>query len=94
MEGLGPETAAQLATVPRGNTQKHVNRDVLAYLLRHQAARLSQPLRWLDLPCGQGEFLGQVRRFFAQPQLWGADVRTTPPNVPGDLAGYERADLL
>ncbi len=52
MEGLGPEIAAQLATVPRGNTQKHVNRDVLAYLLRHQAARLSRPLRWLDLPCG------------------------------------------
>ncbi|MBJ6145597.1 methyltransferase domain-containing protein [Hymenobacter sp. BT559] len=93
MEGLGPETTAQLATVPRGNTQKHVNRDVLAYLLRHQAARLAQPVRWLDLPCGQGEFLSQVRRFFAQPQLWGADVRPAPPPVPGGLTGYEAADL-
>ena len=93
MEGLGPEIAAQLASVPRGNTQKHVNRDVLAYLLRHQAARLAQPVRWLDLPCGQGEFLGQVRRFFTQPQLWGADVRPAPPAVLGGLAGYEAADL-
>ena len=41
MAGLGPEVAAQLASVPRGNTQKHVNRDVLAYL--HQ---LEQTQRW------------------------------------------------
>jgi 2-polyprenyl-3-methyl-5-hydroxy-6-metoxy-1,4-benzoquinol methylase len=93
MEGLGPETAAQLASVPRGNTQKHVNRDVLAYLLRHQAERLNHPLRWLDLPCGQGEFMGQVRRFFAKPQLWGADVRAAPPAVPGGAVGYEVTDL-
>ena len=94
MAGLGPEAEALLASVPRGNTQKHVNRDVLAYLLRHQAERLRQPtVRWLDLPCGQGEFLSQVRRFFAQPQLWGADVRPTPPPVPGGLAGYEATDL-
>jgi len=93
MAGLEPEATAQLASVPRGNTQKHVNRDVLAYLLHHQAERLNQPVRWLDLPCGQGEFLGQVRRFFAKPNLWGADVRPAPPAVPGGLAGYEATDL-
>lgn len=93
MAGLGPGTAAQLASVPRGNTQKHVNRDVLAYLLGHQTARLAQPVCWLALPCGQGEFLGQVRRFFARPQLWGADVRPASPEVLGGLAGYEVTDL-
>nr|GFD56997.1 hypothetical protein [Tanacetum cinerariifolium] len=38
-------------------------------------------------------FLGQVRRFFAKPELWGADVRPTPPAVPGGLSGYEVTDL-
>ena len=94
MEGLNPATAADLAAVPRGNTQKHVNRDLLKYLLRCQGARLRRPgVRWLDLPCGAGELLEQVRRFFAPAELWGADVCPTPPAVPSSLAGYAAVDL-
>ena len=94
MDGLSPAQAAQLAQVPRGNTQKHVNRDVLADLLRHEAPRLQQPaLRWLDAPCGAGEFLAQVRRFFPQAALSGTDVRAEAPAVPGDPVQYVRGDL-
>jgi SAM-dependent methyltransferase len=94
VDGLSPALAAQLAQVPRGNTQKHVNRDVLAYLLRHEAPRLQQPgLRWLDAPCGAGEFLAQVRRFFPQALLSGTDVRPDAPAVPGEPVQYAPGDL-
>ena len=92
---LSPDQRAQLSRVPRGNTQKHVNRDVLAYLLAHEAARLGQPgLRWLDAPCGAGEFLTQVRQFFPQADLSGTDVRPAAPVLPaGPPVHYQPADL-
>lgn len=94
MAGLGPGPVPELAAVPRGNTQKHVNRDVLTYLLRHEAARLGRAgLRWLDLPCGAGEFLGQVQRFWGRAQFWGADVHPVAPPGPANLAGYAALDL-
>lgn len=94
MERLSSAQLAQLNQVPRGNTQKHVNRDVLTYLLRHEAARLMQPaLRWLDAPCGAGEFLTQVRRFFPQAALSGTDVRAEAPAVLGEAGQYVRGDL-
>jgi SAM-dependent methyltransferase len=94
VERLSPALVAQLAQVPRGNTQKHVNRDVLTDLLRHEAPRLAQPaLRWLDAPCGAGEFLAQVRRFFPQAHLSGTDVRPEAPTVPGEAVQYLRGDL-
>ena len=94
MEGLSPALAARLSQVPRGNTQKHVNRDVLADLLTHEATRLSRPgLRWLDAPCGAGEFLTQVHGFFPQAALSGTDVRPDAPAVPGATVQYAPADL-
>lgn len=70
MEGLGSRTVADWATVPRGNTQRHVNRDILRYLLGQPPGRFDQAgLRWLDIPCGAGEFLGQVQRFFPAAQV-------------------------
>lgn len=94
MERLSSAQLAQLAQVPRGNTQKHVNRDVLAYLLRHEAPRLARPaLRWLDAPCGAGEFLVQVRHFFPQVALSCTDVRPDAPAVPGAAVQYVRGDL-
>lgn len=94
MVGLSPVQLAQLAQVPRGNTQKHVSRDVLTHLLRHEAPRLArQGLRWLDAPCGAGELLGQLRRFFPQVALSGTDVHAEAPAVPGEPVAYVRAAL-
>ncbi len=94
IEAQPTPTAADLDAVPRGNTQKNVNRDLLAYLLQHEAPRLQRPgLRWLDTPCGEGEFLTQVRRFFAPAELWGADIRPAAPAVPGGLTDYCVIDL-
>jgi 2-polyprenyl-3-methyl-5-hydroxy-6-metoxy-1,4-benzoquinol methylase len=94
VDGLTAAQLSQLAQVPRGNTQKHVNRDVLAYLLGHEAPRLSRPgLRWLDAPCGAGELLAQLRRFFPQAALSGTDVRAEAPAVPGAPVQYVRSDL-
>lgn len=91
---LAPDLKTQLAQVPRGNTQKHVNRAVLRDLLTHEATRLGRPgLRWLDAPCGAGEFLEQVRRFFPQADLSGTDVRADAPAVPGAPVRYQPADL-
>ncbi|RZK47087.1 MAG: methyltransferase domain-containing protein, partial [Hymenobacter sp.] len=92
---LSPDLRARLSQVPRGNTQKHVNRDVLAYLLVHEAARLGRPgLRWLDAPCGAGEFLTQVRQFFPLADLSGTDVRPAAPVLPaGPPVHYQPADL-
>jgi SAM-dependent methyltransferase len=94
VERLSPAQVAALAQVPRGNTQKHVNRDVLTYLLSHEAPRLARPaLRWLDAPCGAGEFLTQVRRFVPQAALSGTDVRAEAPAVPGAPVQYVPGDL-
>jgi 2-polyprenyl-3-methyl-5-hydroxy-6-metoxy-1,4-benzoquinol methylase len=94
VEGLSPDQETQLTLVPRGNTQKHANRDVLTDLLRYERARLQQPgLRWLDAPCGAGEFLGQVRHFFSLASLSATDVRPDAPLVPGAPVQYVPADL-
>ncbi|GAA4353535.1 hypothetical protein GCM10023185_14260 [Hymenobacter saemangeumensis] len=75
--------------VPRGNTQKHVNREVLRYLLERSG--LSSQSRVLDLSCGDGELLTLLRRYWPQATLVGSDIRSTAPAVPGLY--YQQADL-
>jgi hypothetical protein len=45
------------------------------------------------VPCGVGEFLGQVRRFFPAAQVWVADVHPTVPQELSGLASYAFSDL-
>ena len=93
MESLSNQPAGgQLTQIPRGNTQKSVYHDVLTYLTQQPLLDLAKPLRWLDAPCGEGEFLDQVVRFFPAADRWGTDRRPAPP--PGlPAAHYASADL-
>ena len=77
------------ADVPRGNTQKHVNRDILRYVLERSGLR--ETSRVLDVPCGAGEFLGLLRRYWPGATLTGGDLRPDAPTVPG--VAYQSVDL-
>ncbi|MBD2769266.1 methyltransferase domain-containing protein [Hymenobacter sp. BT664] len=64
--------------IPRANTQKNVNKALLAYLL--SAYDRSEPLRVLDMPCGAFEWLGLLNQLFPRASLVGSDLATgTPP---------------
>src|SRR6478752_9545727 len=73
--------------IPRGNTQKDVNRDVLRYLAALYPSYT--PLRILDMPCGEFELLTLFRNLFPQAQLVGSDIAHSSPPSP---IQYERAD--
>lgn len=75
--------------IPRGNTQKNVNREVLHYLLNRSG--LAPTSRVLDAPCGAGEFLGVLRQHWPAADLTGCDLRPDAPPVPG--LRYQRTDL-
>ena len=77
------------STIPRGNTQKDVNREVIRYLVERSG--LSPASRVLDAPCGAGEFLATLRRFWPAAPLAGCDLRPDAPDLP-DLR-YRSADL-
>ena len=64
--------------IPRGNTQKNVNKTLLAYLL--SAYEHSAPLRVLDMPCGAFEWLRLLAQVFPRATLVGSDLAAvTPP---------------
>jgi hypothetical protein len=75
--------------VASGHYLKNVNRTLLSYLLRASNLR-REGLRWFDLPCGGGEFPGQVGRLFPGSQRWGADVG---PATPLPQVHYQATDL-
>ena len=77
------------STIPRGNTQKEVNREVIRYLVERSG--LSNASRVLDAPCGEGEFLTTLRRFWPAATLAGCDIRTGAPDLPN--LRYQQADL-
>lgn len=75
--------------IPRGNTQKHVNREVLRYVVERSG--LAPTSRVLDAPCGEGEFLQVLRQYWPAADLSGCDLRPNAPPVPG--LRYQRVDL-
>lgn len=81
--------AVDYSQIPRGNTQRHVNRDVLRYLLERSGLRPGG--RVLDAPCGEGEFLALLRRHWPSAALSGCDIRPDAPNLPA--LHYAQVDL-
>lgn len=77
--------------VARGQTQKNVNRTILAGLVASFAP--TQPLAVLDVPCGKLEFLGYVARLFPAAALTGADIATPPPAAEGPAIAFVAMDL-
>ena len=75
--------------IPRGNTQKDVNREVLRYVLAQSG--LAPTSRVLDAPSGEGEFLKVLRRCWPAAALTACDIRPEAPELPG--LRYEQIDL-
>jgi 2-polyprenyl-3-methyl-5-hydroxy-6-metoxy-1,4-benzoquinol methylase len=75
--------------VQRGQTQKDVNRTILAGLVGRFARDL--PLRGLDLPCGNLEFLTYVAQLFPAANLLGADIMQ--PQASNPRISFVKMDL-
>ncbi|MDQ4122696.1 MAG: class I SAM-dependent methyltransferase [Acidobacteriota bacterium] len=60
----------RLDKIPRGNTCRGVNKTIIAYLLSQQI----KLRRFLDIPCGDGDFLRTVKDFFPNAEAVGVDV--------------------
>ena len=67
-----------LGDIPRGRTCRGVHKLIVQYLLELGDDFGSK--RVLDIPCGGGELLATLRRFFPKAALKGADL--TPPSEP------------
>lgn len=75
--------------VERGQTQRDVNRTVLNGLVKRFAS--NTPLRALDLPCGNLEFLTYMAKLFPAAELHGADIM--PPRDNQAAAIFTQMDL-
>ena len=69
---LGPVTALDAQPIPRGNTQRGVNRAVLNVLCA--TFRAEQSFDLLDIPSGSGEFGRTVKRLFPSSRVTCADL--------------------
>jgi 2-polyprenyl-3-methyl-5-hydroxy-6-metoxy-1,4-benzoquinol methylase len=58
--------------VPRGNTCPGVNQAIIEYFLAHRPS--IETAKWLDVPCGDGQFLDAVKQFFPNVETTGADI--------------------
>jgi 2-polyprenyl-3-methyl-5-hydroxy-6-metoxy-1,4-benzoquinol methylase len=76
------DSIPSIEEIPRGNTCRGVNRFIIECLPTLTRGRADVSL--LDLPCGRGEFVDAVRRFFPHATVRGGDVR--PPVGRPDLA--------
>ena len=63
---------ANIDEVPRGNTCPGVNRAIIEYFLAHCPD--IETAKWIDVPCGNGQFLDAVKRFFPNVKTTGADI--------------------
>ncbi|MFM7750848.1 MAG: class I SAM-dependent methyltransferase [Opitutaceae bacterium] len=64
--------ASESRRVPRGNTCEGVNAGILAHLATLPADW--NGARFLDLPCGRGEFMAAVRETYPGAEVKGADL--------------------
>jgi cyclopropane fatty-acyl-phospholipid synthase-like methyltransferase len=62
--------------IPKGNTAVQVNATAFKML----NAGLARRERVLDLPCGEGEWLGFLKSQYPQKTYFGADLRADLPN--------------
>lgn len=75
-------------TVLRGQTQKNVNQTVLTYFYNKFPEDIT--ISFLDLPCGNLEFLKFVKALFPSAALTGADICT--PEIPAGIS-FQQMDL-
>ncbi len=72
--------------IPKGNTQKGVNRQVYCYL--SQSMDLKQPLKMIDVPCGDGTFAEFIKKNHPQVQMTGIDFS---PSVTAKNFAFHKA---
>lgn len=75
-------------TVLRGQTQENVNQTILTCLYNRYPEDTS--ISFLDLPCGNLEFLKYVKVLFPSAELTGADICT--PEIPTGI-NFQQMDL-
>lgn len=77
--------------IPKGNTALQVNETAFTML----TAYLGDGQRVLDLPCGEGEWLGFLRSQFPQSKYMGADLRADLPQFDFEFLSLDvtREDL-
>ena len=62
-------------SVPKGNTQKGVNKQV--YRILSESVDLKLPLRMVDVPCGDGIYAEFIKKNHPQSLMTGVDFLTT-----------------
>ncbi len=71
--------------VERGETQKDVNSTVLQELINRIDSNKS--FKAIDMPCGNGSFLGYINALFPNAELSGSDIEI-PPHLPNNCKCY------
>jgi SAM-dependent methyltransferase len=72
----------------RGQTQENVNQTVLTYLYNQFSQDTT--ISFLDLPCGNLEFLKYIKVLFPSAELTGADI--CKPELPA-IINFQQMDL-
>ncbi len=78
-----------IENAPRGNTQKNVNKNIFEYLLTRIVTQKS--FKWLDIPCGAGEFLTFAHQIFPNAILNGVDIM--PMSEKPTFITFKQANL-
>lgn len=75
--------------LPKGNTQRDVNRAVLEIISSNAANR--EKLSILDAPCGVGDFICYLQEIYPEWDYYGVDI--VPNNQLAAKINYSSADL-
>ncbi len=76
--------------IEKGNTQKDVNKSIIRFLTGYYP-NTSDLKSVFDAPCGQGEFLRSLKRFFPNTHVEGQDLFASP--LPEIAQNFLRGDL-
>ena len=87
---MNSTASLSLDVVEKGNTQKGVNKNVIRFLCNYykDPKKLTSVF---DAPCGQGEFLRSLKRFFPGAHIEGQDLFAEP--LPEIKDHFHRGDL-
>ncbi len=82
-----------LNQIEKGNTQIGVNAAVILFLLEEKKG--GAPVDSLfDIPCGEGQFLRAVKKFFPDLKVRGQDLYTTPhPEIQSAIIKADAKDF-
>lgn len=69
-----PTTKEMLSSIPRGNTCRGVHQEIIKFFV-DQNLQENKKKSVLDIPCGNGDLMQSLKKFFPSISIKGCDIK-------------------